>query len=559
MKKKKQNEVNVMEGVFSERELYGQLELIELLELVNKATKDTMLNKERLNSSKELLECVSSRLNLSVEECIMLAVVIEQASAAEISKVAKHFNCSNIMTMTMKKYLDNLVNKRWLNFLDDFRQGYVVREEAMDALYQNKVYQCEDLKGLNAEEILARVYDLVVDRLHHDEDETVFRAELTALLKYNPEVNFVKVIKKQHLCDVEKLVIFVMLSAYYKEGESSVQIKTLEEMFAINRRFFSEMKRGDSDLFRMKVIEYACEDGVACPHKVQFSNEFQHELADGIELCPKSGADGNDIIHSNSVEDIALYYNPEEKEQVDKLTSLLSVENMDRVTKRIKARGLGCGFCCLFYGGPGTGKTETVRQLARICGRDIMQVDMSKLCDKYVGESEKNVKNIFSRYKNICKDSEHTPILLLNEADAIIGKRMAGELRSADKMENAIQNIILQEMETFDGIMIATTNLTKNIDPAFDRRFLYKIEFTKPSYDAKVAIWHSIMPEISEELTRKLAANFDLSGGQIKNVALKSIVDSALFDTKPNYADMSKLCKNEVLMRNEAQSRIGFM
>ena len=136
------------------------------------------------------------------------------------------------------------------------------------------------------------------------------------------------------------------------------------------------------------------------------------------------------------------------------------------------------GFCCIFYGAPGTGKTETVYKLARQTGRDIMRVDVNKIKSCWVGESEKNIKAAFDRYRNICKNSPLAPILLFNEADAILGIRMEGASNAVDKMENSIQNIILQEMESIEGIMIATTNLTTNLDKAFERRFLYKIRLS---------------------------------------------------------------------------------
>ena len=90
-------------------------------------------------------------------------------------------------------------------------------------------------------------------------------------------------------------------------------------------------------------------------------------------------------------------------------------------------------------------------------------------------------------------------------ADAIIGKRKDAKTSSIDQTENAIQNILLQEMENLDGIMIATTNLTQNLDRAFERRFLYKIEFDKPDIDAKVGIWNTMMPALTEEETIILA------------------------------------------------------
>lgn len=95
-------------------------------------------------------------------------------------------------------------------------------------------------------------------------------------------------------------------------------------------------------------------------------------------------------------------------------------------------------------------------------------------------------------------------------------------------MGNAMQNIILQEMENLEGIMIATTNLTSNMDSAFERRFLYKIEFMQPSLEAKQSIWRSMLPALSEADAKMLATRYDFSGGQIEIIARKQAVEEIL-------------------------------
>ena len=224
----------------------------------------------------------------------------------------------------------------------------------------------------------------------------------------------------------------------------------------------------------------------------------------------------------------------------------------------MKEKGFRNGFACLFYGGPGTGKTETVYQLARQTGRNIMVVDVPRIKSKWVGESEKNIKALFDRYREQVKRATLTPILLFNEADAIIGIRKNGASSAVDKMENSIQNIILQEMETLDGIMIATTNLQQNLDKAFERRFLYKIKFDKPTEEARTHIWHSMIPELSELDTHTLAAKYDFSGGQIENIARHYTIDSILHDTTDDTLSLLIAhCDNERLDEKDKR-KIGF-
>ena len=217
------------------------------------------------------------------------------------------------------------------------------------------------------------------------------------------------------------------------------------------------------------------------------------------------------------------------------------------------------GFACLFYGSPGTGKTETVYQLARRTQRDLMVIDVSQIKSCWVGESEKNIKAAFDRYRNYVKLCERAPILLFNEADAVLGIRQEGAQRAVDKMENSIQNIILQEMEQLDGIMIATTNLMQNLDKAFERRFLYKIEFSRPSIEAKRSIWQSIIPTLAEPIAEELAAEYDLSGGQIENIARKRTVELILNGEEPSFEQLHSMCRTEQLTGNGGtRRRIGY-
>ena len=213
----------------------------------------------------------------------------------------------------------------------------------------------------------------------------------------------------------------------------------------------------------------------------------------------------------------------------------------------------------IYYGAPGTGKTESALQLAYKTGRDIMQVDISRIKSMWVGQSEKNIKALFDYYRNITKRSKRVPILLFNEADGVIGKRKQDVEKSIDKMENSIQNIILQEMESLDGIMIATTNLVQNIDDAFERRFLYKIKFEKPKQEQKVKIWQSLIPAISENIANMLASNYDFSGGQIENIARKFDVDAILYgDDAINEDKLIQYCAEESIIKGN-KAKIGFV
>ena len=179
-----------------------------------------------------------------------------------------------------------------------------------------------------------------------------------------------------------------------------------------------------------------------------------------------------------------------------------------------------------------------------------------------VGESEKQVKAMFDTYRSLVRTSERAPILAVNEADAIFNKRITNVEQSVDQMNNAITDIILNEMENLNGILIATTNLVGNMmdkkDNAMERRFLFKVEFKAPGEDVRRSIWKSRLPHLSDEDAGALASEFKLSGGNIDNVARKSVVDYVLTGSQDDVETIRKYCGEESVSKKKEVRRIGF-
>jgi hypothetical protein len=184
----------------------------------------------------------------------------------------------------------------------------------------------------------------------------------------------------------------------------------------------------------------------------------------------------------------------------------------------------------LFHGVPGTGKTFAAGALARHMEKDLLVTDISRVLDKYVGESEKRLRSIFIRYGEIVKQLENPPILLLNEADQFLGHRMQAT-RSVDRMYNQMQNLLLEAMENFEGMMILTTNLVGHFDHAFSRRLDLKIRFERPGIPERKRLWKLYLKkEIPGEEninTRYLARNYELTGGQIRMVIENACTEAA--------------------------------
>jgi SpoVK/Ycf46/Vps4 family AAA+-type ATPase len=212
----------------------------------------------------------------------------------------------------------------------------------------------------------------------------------------------------------------------------------------------------------------------------------------------------------------------------------------------------------LLHGLPGTGKTETVYQLAKQTQRNIYKVDISETKSMWFGESQKLIKKVFNDYHQMMKTESDCPILLFNEADGIISKRKELGNSNTAETENAIQNIILEEMENFEGILFATTNLVKNMDAAFERRFLFKLQFDQPSLENAAKIWKNKLPFLTEDEARRLAERFPFSGGEIENITRKCVMNDLLTGSEIRFQQVVEFCKQEKWTDKKNVNKIGF-
>lgn len=237
---------------------------------------------------------------------------------------------------------------------------------------------------------------------------------------------------------------------------------------------------------------------------------------------------------STNIQDVVL--SEATKELLDSILKQTSKKVIDRLSSWGIKRRRGVDAKVLFYGEPGTGKTMSAVSLAKSLKKQVLSFDCSKILSKYIGESEQNVRKIFDVYRDICARTKQEPVLLLNEADQFLSTRVQG-FSGSEKMHNQMQNIFLEQIEKFSGVLVATTNFMESLDPAFSRRFDYKIEFKRPDFNQRLAIWRGVLPKSAvyeDEFSIESLAEYSLSGAQIvlvmKNTALKvALRDEAIF------------------------------
>jgi AAA+ superfamily predicted ATPase len=387
-----------------------------------------------------------------------------------------------------------------------------------------------------------------------------------------------KFFKQKKLSSLEEVIFIALLREEYSANDASLrEMNSLIELISVdeyerikNRSLLEE----GSHLLESGIIDY--EEMLNPFGGISRSFYIVDDILQGIMHPQKNKKvrrlklnaliEEQDIFElveaDTTLDDVVL--NDTTHKVLNDLMKQLDKDVINRLVKwGIKDKKAGIDARIIFYGAAGTGKTMTAYSLAKSLKRQILSFDCSKILSMYVGESEKNVRKIFDTFEELSHKTKSEPILLLNEADQFLGARSSGVNSSAEQMHNQMQNIFLERIENFKGILIATTNLLENIDKAFSRRFNYKIEFKKPNESQRVLLWEKMLPvdaEFEDGFDVNELAKFSLTGGQInlivKNTAYKvAVKDEPIFTMN----DFTSEIKKEKNASFDNEKSMGFL
>ena len=538
--------------------------LLDAMDKVANESDDSQLSDDFYLKVAPELGLLCDSFGITERQAVLLSVSLQRGPYhVDFSDFANHFDLSRIKVLSLASDIDALVCKRLLRYRDaKNRDSFDIPNEVINSLKRNEAYVKSELTGLDCFELMDEIDHMFNDLNNNSIDPDSLIDSIKKLMADNPDIDFVK---KFNSLGIKKssnwLLLMWMCSRVVNHDDNDFRLCEIEELYPTRGEYSNaraKLRSGENVLMKNNLVEHKVVDGLADSSRMGITNQTKNLLFAEFKMnnCEEKVAD---LIEADSLQAKKLFYNEGMDKQVAEITSLLSPKKYDKIIERMRKKGFRQGFACLFYGAAGTGKTETVYQLARTTGRDIMLVDVPQIKSKWVGDSEKNIKAVFDRYREAVKRSKLAPILLFNEADAIFGVRKNGAQNAVDKMENTVQNIILQEMEQLEGILIATTNLEQNLDGAFERRFLYKLKFERPSSKVRAKIWQSMLAELTKTDALTLADQFELSGGQIENVARKFTINDILFGCKKGQVlqVLKQYCETEGLSRNSV-SRVGF-
>ena len=539
------------------------LTLLQAIETVAEQSRDSKLSKDFMTSVKTETSFLSKKYGITERQAVLFCVCMDEGpNCVDYRDIASHLDINRIAVLALASDIDALVHRHLLRYRDVKEQdSFDVSAGTIRCLKRNEVYSLSSRKDLSCPALFQVLEEWFEELDNSTISPNELSQEIQRLFDDNAQLSFVKNVRHEQLGETSELLLVKFCYYLVCKDDDDIRFGQMEDVFDSSAEFTNakgRLRRGIHALQKQNLIEFLCVDGIADTTRFKLTEDTKRNLLAEMNINTTEEKIAG-VLEPENLTPKTLFYSETVGKQVAELEGFFEPERYQAIRERMKQRGFRQGFACLFYGGPGTGKTETVYQLARETGRALMVVDVPSIRSKWVGESEKNVKALFDRYRELVKRSELAPILLFNEADALIGTRKMGAENAVDKMENTMQNIILQEMEDLDGIMIATTNLTENLDSAFERRFLYKILFEKPDAAVRQKIWQQMIPELKADDAAVLAGNFDFSGGQIENIARKHAINSILYgDSDEMLPMLENYCRSEQLSNTVTRKRIGF-
>lgn len=555
---------------------FDKLTPYNALKYISERTEGSGLNKEFWDNEKvsKSLSCIRQVLPLNDKQIVLISIIGAYtlgSGGASIRDIGNKMDISPFELFEMQTDVDELLLGGMLEctsdaFMDDIE--YRVNKELLCNLRDNKNVvkpQKPKLKSnLDFIKYMSSVISKCRGSLHIIEKITVCVCET------NSNINLLKRMEEKGLSNLEQCVLIILFDLMIRE-EDNIPISKICQILSDDKNgnemydFKNYLADKNSKLVKLKYVETLPShfSGNNC---IRATPKAINELLpkDKNKLLAQTCQRKNDIqtctvIKPRSIYEKQLVYDDKTNGQVQILQDILSDAGLRNLQTNLKKQGLRSGINVLLFGHPGTGKTETVLQLCKKCGREVLQVNISEMKSCWFGQSEKIVNELFDKYSQLIRHTRKTPVLLFNEADGVLSRRkQINDNDGCGQTENTIQNIILQHFENNEGIIICTTNMIKNLDEAFGRRFLYKIEFSKPDSKTVAALIKLKLGKyLSANECLALAGKYPLTGGILDNIATKIIASQCLYNKQPTYSDIDAYCRQDIGM-GASISRVGF-
>ncbi len=543
--------------------------ILKSISAVYEKREDLFKNQDLLSALGEDLSVLTEFFGKDQKAAALLSVMIcneIMEEAESINRIMRFLGFNPLDFITVNYSVTELRKDGWITVSPRDRHfgnhtEFRIAEEVMEAVAQNDPGKLKIPIPDTLPEVLSAIRKIIkADRYSNSNYHK--RDFLTEIDRYCVCPFVDRLLSDNNLNEIEKIILFLFSAEFIlgqEEFNLSATMETLTCDSSETRFLLCQIRDHRNAILRDGYIRFA-NPGLADLSSVALGDRILAELGNDLSAREniKFASRYSQILYPDKIQQQELSFNPDNQKSIDEILRFTAPESFDDMGGRFIKNGMKPGLTMLFYGLPGTGKTELVKQIARLHQRTVLQVEISQIKNMWVGESEKNLKRVFKEYQSALNHFKITPILFFNEADGILGERKQTH-SSVDQMLNSMQNILLQELEDFQGIFIATTNLIANIDKAFDRRMLYKLNFQIPNEETRYTILRNEFPDMPALLLHDISRKYMLSGGQIQNIRKKFLIDNILFAETTDYnIRLLHHVEEETQFRSGKSSMIGF-
>lgn len=517
-----------------------------------------------LESSFELMD---TYFKVGHSSCLTLVPIIYSSAMGmgqmEVSDINKWLECPLSNMGTLHDSLGNLLRVGLITKSYDRNEipKYALKQKTLHCLLKNKAIPSLQTQEKSLSSFLEQLSNLLESFESDEIEEGLFYSQADLLLEDFSSIKELSTIRDLDLTTQDRYLFLLVVTECILNEKSGADVDEIMKKLCfstIRRKKASDaLLKKKHPLIQKKLLAFTYGNYISVEWMILGDYASQiflgEENVDKRKLIPTRGV----LIKPDSSNEQTLFYNNKEKETLDRILHSLSPEGLKDLFAQYKRKNQPESLTVLLQGGPGVGKTSSVYDLARKTGRIVYQVEIDKIHDMFVGESEKNVAKIFSEYEILKSEQDQCPILLLNECDNLLKSRINHERSSVDQMANNLTTLMLEKMENFSGILFSTINQI-HFDEAFYRRFLYKIEINKPVPETRLQILLHLFPDIDRGLASIISERYNLTGANIGNLQRKYIVLS-MSDKDVKIDDcIEDLCREELFIQSDRVVISGF-
>ena len=507
--------------------------------------------------------------------------LVKGKSYITLNELMSAFECSLVDSISINEQLEYFRKNK---MLISSKKSYGKKEDIEYSLTQNTLNAVlkgdseilNDKKEQSFTAFLNLFHSVVYDNELDDEDVST---ELSVLMDEFDKLEEIKYLKGERLCPEELAIYLFVVARQSIFGDTKVSMERIFRV-AINDNFSkyyyqNEIIEKRSPLLLNDLVQFAADEFM---NFLQITDKTVKALNLVEKKSNKQFTTGTDLVTLIMPDQIkyqeGMVY--EDSLNIDFLDQLISEDGYIKAINRLEEEGVQTKqVVCMLSGLSGTGKSQTIRNLAAKYNRPILQVNLSQVKDAFVGKSEANVFEIFQCYKRSLRHFEQfktidgikagpygTSILYLDEIDSLIPKRSTnGESSSVGNMYSNMVGIFLTELEKVNGIVLLATNLPGAIDTSFHRRINFKFHFGSFSKQNQVRTLQLYFKDFAPDVLEEVASNAELTPGNIVNIRKAYVLESIFkdFNTENEKKGLlSDLVDRELILKQPNRNPIGF-